>query len=80
MARSMMLQFDDAPLAQAVEQVNRHGEPDVRLGDPGLAGLRVTGAFRTGDTAGFAQSIANAFDLELESGSDALWLRRRSTN
>lgn len=75
-----MLQFDDTPLSEAVEQVNRHGGPPVRLGDPGLARLRVTGAFRAGDAAGFARSVAAAFDLELERGSRELRLRRRATD
>lgn len=71
-----MLQFDDTPLGQAVDQINRHGTPRVRLSDSALAGLRVTGAFRDGDTSGFAESVAAAFDLELQRGSDgSLWLR-----
>lgn len=74
-----MLEFDDTPLGQAVDQVNRHGRPRVRLADPALAGLRVTGAFRIGDTSGFAESVAAAFDLDLQRGPDAsLRLRARS--
>lgn len=76
-----MLQFDDTPLAQAVEQANRHGGPRVWLADPSIGNLRVTGAFRAGDTAGFAESIAAAFDLELERAPDAtLRLRPRRSN
>ncbi|HMC91647.1 MAG TPA: FecR domain-containing protein [Allosphingosinicella sp.] len=78
-APAAMLQFDDLPLAQAVEQVSRHGSPELRLGDPALARLRVTGAFHSGDTAGFAQSVAAAFDLAVDRGADGrLWLRARS--
>jgi transmembrane sensor len=74
-----MLEFDDMPLGQAVDQMNHNGRPRVRLGDPALAGLRVTGAFRVGDTSGFAESVAAAFDLDLQRGPDAsLWLRARS--
>ena len=73
-----MLQFDDTPLGQAVEQAGRHGRPHVRLADPVIADLRVTGAFRAGDTMGFAESVAAAFDLALERGPDgSLWLRPR---
>jgi transmembrane sensor len=72
-----MLQFNDTPLGLAVEQVNRRGHPPVRFRDPGIAGLRVTGAFRAGDTAGFAESVGAAFDLEVERAADgSLWLRR----
>ena len=77
-ASPAMLEFDDMPLGLAVVQVNRHGGPPVRLRDSALAGLRVTGAFRVGDTSGFAQSVAAAFDLELQRRPDGLWLRARS--
>jgi transmembrane sensor len=73
-----MLQFDDTPLGQALEQVNRGASPVVRLREPTIAALRVTGGFRAGDTAGFAESLAAAFNLEVEHGADGvLWLRRR---
>jgi len=75
-SRPAMLQFDDTPLAEAVQQVNRHAGPQVRLRDATLADLRVTGAFRLGDTPGFAQSIAAAFGLEVDRAADGtLWLR-----
>jgi transmembrane sensor len=72
-----MLQFDSTPLIEAVEQANRHGSAPIRLGDPALAGLRVTGAFRAGDTADFAEGVAEAFDLELRRAPDGLWLHPR---
>ncbi|HEX8443464.1 MAG TPA: FecR domain-containing protein [Allosphingosinicella sp.] len=75
-AHPMMLQFDNTPLEEAVERVNRHGRPQVRL-DRALADLRVTGAFHAGDTLAFAQSIAAAFDLEVERGPEASLLLRR---
>lgn len=71
-----MLQFDDTPLLQAVGLVNRHGSPQVHLGDSALGRLRITGAFRRGDTSGFAESVAAAFSLELGRGAGGgLWLR-----
>lgn len=74
-----MLEFDETPLREAVEQVNRGGRPLIRLEDPSLASLRISGAFRRGDTEGFARSIAAAFDLELERGRDgSLRLRARA--
>jgi len=71
-----MLQFDDTPLREAVEQVNARGRPPVRIGSGDIGSLRVTGAFRAGDTAGFAQSVAAALGLELERRGGSLWLRR----
>ena len=71
-----MLQFDDTPLRDAVEQVNARGRPPVRIGSGDIGSLRVTGAFRAGDTPGFAQSVAAALGLELERRGGSLWLRR----
>lgn len=78
-ARSM-LEFDETPLGVAVEQANRGSSPLVRLGDPSLAGLRVSGAFRRGDTIAFARSIAAAFNLELERGRDGGLLLKPAAN
>ncbi len=73
-----MLQFDETPLGEAVARVNRHGRPEIRLEDASLGQLRVSGAYRAGDTRGFAESIAAAFRLVVERGEDgSLLLRRR---
>lgn len=73
---SAMLEFDETPLREAVEQVSRGSSPSVRIGDQSLAGLRISGAFRRGDTAGFARSVAAAFNLEVGTAADgSLWLR-----
>jgi transmembrane sensor len=59
-----MLQFDGTPLPQAIGLANRYSKRHIVLvGD--LRGLRVTGAFRAGDTAGFSKALAAAFNLSL---------------
>lgn len=51
--------FEDVSLADAVAELNRYNRtPIVLIGGPSLAKLRVSGSFRTGDAAGFAQSVA----------------------
>ena len=75
-AAPAMLEFDETPLEVAVEQANRGSSPLVRLMDPSLASLRVSGAFRQGDTIGFARSIAAAFNLKLERARDGSLLLR----
>lgn len=75
----IMLQFDDQALLEAIEQVNRHARPQIRLESPALARLRITGAFHVGDARGFAESVAAAFDLEVHRGPEGdFWLRRRA--
>lgn len=64
-----MLQFDGTPLAQAVALANHYSERQIILvGD--LNALRVTGAFRAGDTTGLAKALAAAFRLSLQQRPD----------
>jgi transmembrane sensor len=60
-----MLQFDATPLAEAVALANRYSQQKIVL-RPGIEQLRVTGAFKAGDAAGLAKSLAQAFNLNLE--------------
>jgi transmembrane sensor len=74
-----MLEFDGAPLGAVVAEANRYSRRKLRLADPALARLRVTGAYRAGDLQGLSRSLAEAFRLELTDapGKDLL-LRARS--
>lgn len=66
---SGMLQFDGTPLKDAVALANRYSDRRIILvGD--LSPLRVTGAFRAGDTIGFARALAAAFGLTVEQSAD----------
>jgi len=67
---STMLKFEDTPLAEAVAEANRHSRTRIRLTDPSLGALHVTGAFRAGDTEQLAESLAVAFRLYLERQPD----------
>lgn len=71
---STMLQFDDTPLEQAVAEANRRSRTQITLADPSIGELRVTGAFRAGDAAGFAETLAAAFRLRLERRSDGTFI------
>lgn len=64
-----MLQFEQTPLARAVALANRYSDRHIVLaGD--LGALRVTGAFRAGDTNGLAKALAAAFGLSLHRRPD----------
>lgn len=64
-----MLQFDGTPLGEAVAAANRYSERRIIVrGD--LHQLRVTGAFRAGDTIGLAKALAAAFNLSLIQAAD----------
>lgn len=74
-----MLQFDGTPLAEAVALANRYSEHHIILvGD--LAALRLTGAFRAGDTTGLAKALAAAFSLSLEQRPDGNLILSRSVS
>lgn len=71
-----MLQFDGTPLADAVALANLHSERHIILvGD--FNKLRVTGAFRAGDTAALAKALAAAFALSLEQRGDGNFVLSR---
>lgn len=69
--------FDDAVLADAVAEMNRYSRtPIVLLDAPALAGLRVSGLYRTGDIAGFARAVAALHGLALRQGPGRLELAK----
>jgi transmembrane sensor len=75
-----MLQFDGTPLAEAVALANRYSERQIILAG-NLNALRVTGAFRAGDTAGLAKALAAALSLSLQQRADGnLILSRRASS
>jgi transmembrane sensor len=51
--------FDNVPLSDAIAELNRYNRmPVVIVGDPTIGSLRISGVYRTGDTAGFARDAA----------------------
>ena len=74
-----MLQFDGTPLTEAVALANRYSERQIMLaGD--FKTLRVTGAFRAGDTDGLAKGLAAAFSLSLQQRADGDLLLSRKVS
>tara|TARA_R110000787_G_scaffold11153_3_gene37366 strand:+ start:10435 stop:11448 length:1014 start_codon:yes stop_codon:yes gene_type:complete len=63
---SGMVALDRTPLGSAVAAINRYNQRQVQLGDPGLARLSVTGAFRARSPEQFAQAIATMFGLAVD--------------
>ncbi|HEY0630349.1 MAG TPA: FecR domain-containing protein [Sphingomicrobium sp.] len=65
-----MLEFEAAPLAEAVEAANRYSRAQILVADDSVGGLKITGAFRVGDAAGLANSLADMFALKVERTSE----------
>jgi transmembrane sensor len=56
--------FRDAPLAEAVAEINRYSRHPVVLGPGVPAQERVTGVFDTGDTQSFVNGVTTMLDLK----------------
>lgn len=56
--------FEDTPLAQAVDEMNRYSASKIVIGDPGLAAYRVNGMFRTGTQTSFVGALEAYFPIE----------------
>lgn len=56
--------FEDTPLAQAVDEMNRYSASKIVIGDPQLAAYRVNGMFRTGTQTSFVGALEAYFPIE----------------
>ena len=51
------LVFQDEPMDLAVERVNRYARDKLKIGDPDVARLRISGVFTSGDTNAFVDGV-----------------------
>jgi transmembrane sensor len=64
------LSFDGAPLADVIADLNRYSTRKLRLADPKLANLRVTGVFKAVPIEGVAKALAVALKLRVASAAN----------
>ncbi len=57
--------FNDVPLAQAISQINRYGGTPIRVADPALEQVRVSGVFPIRDPEKFAHAISSLRHLRV---------------
>lgn len=74
---SVVREFDRVTLAALVAAANRGASRPIRLLGDTVAGLQVSGRFRTDDTARLAERLALVFDLLVEYRPDSIVLRSR---
>jgi transmembrane sensor len=55
--------LDDTPLQAAVIEMNRYYEAKLIVADPDAAALPINGLFQAGDSAHFANAVAQAYGL-----------------
>lgn len=66
--------FDNDSLAAAVQIMNRYDRQRLTLGDASAADLRISGTFRVGDNAAFAEALKAMLPLDIEASDEALRL------
>lgn len=64
--------FDDTRLADAIAELNRYSETQIQLANPGLADLRLSGAFATGRPTVFVNAITSYFPIRVLRSDDSV--------
>ena len=64
--------FRDQTLASAAEEMNRYTERKLVVADPEVAALRLSGVYRVGDTAAFANAVAMLLPVHVVQTPDAI--------
>ncbi|WP_337180527.1 FecR family protein [Sphingopyxis granuli] len=72
-----MIAANALPLGAVIDAANKANAKPIRLGDPALASLPVTGRFDVSDSASLARKLAAALELEAEEAPGAITLRRK---
>jgi transmembrane sensor len=63
---SGFIDFDDTPLREAATEINRYSRTQIAVGNPTVAAIRVSGQFRTGDAARFAQTVSEVYPVKVK--------------
>lgn len=71
------LTFRDTQLSDALDEVNRYAVTKLRIADPSLAQMTVSGSFVSDDSASVAAAIAAVLPIRVVDGGDELLLFRR---
>jgi transmembrane sensor len=70
--------FDSVSLGEAVTQVNRYSMVPLRIAEPELMNLHVSGAFSTADVPVFVRSLEQGFGLHVERTTEAYLITKAS--
>jgi transmembrane sensor len=60
------VEFEDTPLGDAAQEMNRYSKAHIIIADPDIARLRIGGVFRAGDSDEFVRIAAVALTLKVE--------------
>jgi transmembrane sensor len=68
--RAGQIIFENDTLAAAIAEVNRYSTTEIRLGDPRLAPLRLSGVFLAGHTDSFLETLTGNFSIQVTPDRD----------
>jgi len=72
-----LLEFDNAPLSEVVEEFNRRNPEKIEIADAELAAARISGAFRSDNLDAFMRLVETGFGAVAERrGEDLVALKR----
>jgi transmembrane sensor len=71
--------LDDTPLIDAVAEMNRYNKSALIIDEARIANLKVSGIYHTGDSGGFAATVANLYGLRVTEAGDAIHLSSSSS-
>jgi transmembrane sensor len=64
--RRGQLIFDDTPLREAIEELNRYSSTHIVVADPKVAELRLSGTFSTEGSRAFVEAVTAYFPIQAE--------------
>lgn len=69
------LVFNDEPLAQAVERINRYSSRKIAVADDTVGAITVSGTFNAGDVDAFIEAVNSFLPVHAVTGSDGIILQ-----
>jgi transmembrane sensor len=66
--------LDDTPLSDAVAEMNRYNKSALVIDESRIADLKVSGIYHTGDSGGFAATVANLYGLRVTEANNGIHL------
>lgn len=63
--RDGFIMFDDEPVEEAVAEINRYTARPIVLADERVGRLRISGAFRVGESSAFLEAMEIGFDVRV---------------
>jgi transmembrane sensor len=67
--------FDNETLSAAIEEMNRYSQLKLVIPDPSVAALKISGVYRVGNNAGFAESISRLLPVTMVRDGDSIALK-----